>query len=126
MLATYNSHDLKELHHVLGVEVKRDTEAKILSISQNQVINELLDRNKILGCRCSPTPLVPSEKNHESFRGSNPGASGLDHNRLMYAVGSIRYNAAVTRPDIPCADHTLARHMAGATKHWLAVQHVMR
>ena len=33
----------------------------------------------------------------------------------------------VTRPDIAYAAHTLARHMAGcATKHWLAVLHVMR
>ena len=33
----------------------------------------------------------------------------------------------MTRPDIAYAAHTLARHMAGsATKHWLAVLHVMR
>ena len=45
----------------------------------------------------------------------------------MKAVGSIQYMAAVTRPDIAYAAHTLARHMArSATKHWLAVQHVMR
>ena len=45
----------------------------------------------------------------------------------MKAVRSIQYIAAVTRPDIPYAAHTLARHMAGsASKHWLAVLHVMR
>ena len=50
-----------------------------------------------------------------------------DHKRFMKAVGSIQCIAAVTRPDIAYAAHTLARHMAGsATKHWLAVQHVMR
>ena len=50
-----------------------------------------------------------------------------DHKRFMKLVGSIQYIAAVTRPDIAYAAHTLARHMAGsATKHWLAVQHVMR
>ena len=49
------------------------------------------------------------------------------HKRFMKAVGSIQYIAAVTRPDIAYAAHTLAGHMAGsATKHWLAVQHVMR
>ena len=45
----------------------------------------------------------------------------------MKAVGSIQYSAAVTRPDIAYAGHTLARHMAGsATKHLLGVRHVMR
>ena len=50
-----------------------------------------------------------------------------DHKRFMKAVGSILYSAAVTRPDIAHAAHTLAWHMAGsATNHWLAVRHVMR
>ena len=54
-------------------------------------------------------------------------ASVSDQKRFMKAVGSNQYIAAVTRPDIAYAAHTLARHMAGiATKHWLAVQHVMR
>ena len=54
-------------------------------------------------------------------------ASVSDHKRFMKAVESIQYIAAVTRPDIAHAAHTLARHMAGsATKHWVAVQHVMR
>ena len=54
-------------------------------------------------------------------------ASVSDHKRFMKAVGSIQCIAAVTRPGIAYAAHTLARHMAGsATKHWLAVQHVMR
>ena len=54
-------------------------------------------------------------------------ASVSDHTRFMRAVGSIQYIAAVTRPHIAYAAHTLASHMAGsATKHWLAVQYVMR
>ena len=54
-------------------------------------------------------------------------ASVSDHKRFMKAVGSIQYIVVVTQPDIAYAAHTLARRMAGsATKHWLAVQHVMR
>ena len=54
-------------------------------------------------------------------------ASVSDHKRFMKAVGSIQYTAAVKRPDIAYAAHTLARHMAvSATKQWLAVRHVMR
>ena len=44
--------NLKELPHVLGMEVKLDRGAKILSISHKQMITELLDRSNMLGCRC--------------------------------------------------------------------------
>ena len=128
ILATFEYHDLKELHHVLGMEVKRDREAKTLSISHKQVITEVLDKNNMLGCRCSPTPRAAREKVMNLSEDPAPEkASVSDHKRFMKAVGSIQYIAAVTRPDIAHAAHTLARHMAGsATKHWYAVQHFMR
>ena len=62
ILATFDGRDLKELSHVLGMEVKRDREARTLSISHKQMVSDLLERNKMSGCRCSPTPLVPREK----------------------------------------------------------------
>ena len=128
ILATFDGRDLKELHHVLCMEVKRDRTAKTLSISHKQMITELLDRNNMLGCRCSPTPLVPRETIMSlSEDPIQEKVSVSDHKRFMKAVGSIQYIAAVTRPNIACAAHTLARHLAGsATKHWLAVLHVMR
>ena len=59
ILAPFDGRDLEELHHVLGMEVKRDRRAKKLSISHTQIISELLDRKSMSGCRCSLTPLVP-------------------------------------------------------------------
>ena len=125
ILATFDGRDLKELHHVLGMEVKRDGEVKTLSISHKRMIAELLDNNKMLGCRCSPTPLVPSEKiMRVSEDPTQEKASVSDHQRFMKAVGSNHSIVAVTRPGIAYAAHTLARHMAGsATKHGMAVQH---
>ena len=127
-LATFDGRDLKELSHVLGMEVKRDRKARSLSISHKQMISDLLERNKMIGCRCSATPLVPRENIMSlSEDPTQEKASVSDHKRFMKAVGSVQYIAAVTRPNIAYAAHTLARHMAGnATKHWLAVQHVMR
>ena len=120
ILSTFEGRDLKELSHVLGMEVKRDRVAKTLSISHKQIISDLLERNKMSGCRCSPTPLVPREKIMSlSEDPTQEKASVSDHKRFMKAVGSIQYIAAVTRPDIAYAAHTLARHMAGsATSHW--------
>ena len=128
ILSTFDGRDLKELSHVLGMEVKRDRQAKTLSISHKQMIFDLLERNNMCGCRCSPTPLAPREKIMSlSEDPTQDKASVSDHKRFMKVVGSIQYIAAVTRPDIAYAAHPLARHMAGgATKHWLTVQHVLR
>ena len=127
ILATFGR-DLNELSHVLGMEVKRDREARPLSISHKKMISDLLERNKMSGCRCSPTPLVPREKIMSlSEDPTQEKASVSDHKRFMKAVGSIQYRGAVTRPDIAYAAHTLAKHMAGsAAKHRLAVQYVLR
>ena len=120
ILATFDGRDMKELSHVLGMEVKRDRKAKTLSMSHKQMICDLVERNNMKGCRCSPTPLVPRENIISlSEDPTQKKASVSDHKRFMKAVGSIQNIAAMTRPDIAYAAHTLARHMAGsATKHW--------
>ena len=62
ILATFCGRDLKEVHHVLGMEVKRDRKEFFLAASRKQMISELLDRSNMSGCRSSPTPLVPRER----------------------------------------------------------------
>ena len=61
ILKKLEARDLKELSYVLGMEVQRDREAKTLTISHKKIITDLLDRNKMLACRGSPTPVVPRE-----------------------------------------------------------------
>ena len=96
MLAMFDGRDLKELR-VLGMEVKRDRQAKALSVSYKQMATELLNRNKMLGCRCSPTPLVPKEKIMSlSEVPTQEKTSVSDNKRFMKALGSIQYIDAVT------------------------------
>ena len=92
ILATFDGRDLKEPSHVLGMEMKRDRVAKTLSISHKQMIFDLLERNKMSGCRCSPTPLVPREKIMSlSEDPTQEQASVSDHKRFIKAIGSIQY-----------------------------------
>ena len=97
ILSTFDGRDLKELSHVLGMEVKRDRKAKTLSISHKQILLDLLKENNMSGCRCSPTPLVPREKIMSlSEDPTQEKASVSDQKRFMKAVGSLQYIAAVT------------------------------
>ena len=90
ILSTFDGRGLKELSPVLGMEVKRDRKAKTLSISHKQKVSELLERNHMSGCRCSPTPLVPRETIMSlSEDPTQERASASDHKRFMKAVGSI-------------------------------------
>ena len=94
ILAKFDGRDLKELSHVLGMEVKRDRKAKTLSISHTQMISDLLERNNMSGCRCSPTPLVPREKVMSlSEHPTQEKALVSDHKRFMKAVGSLLRSA---------------------------------
>ena len=112
----FDGRDLKELSHVLGMEVKRDRKAKTLPISHKQIISDLLERNNMKSCRCSPTPLVPRVKIISlSEDPTQEKAAVSEHKRFIKAVGSIQYIAAVTQPDFTYVAHTLARH-------WQAVQ----
>ena len=93
ILATFDGRDLKELSHVLGMEVKRYRKAKTLSISHKQMISELLERNNMKGCRCSPTPLVPREKiTSLSEDPTQEKASVSDHKRFMNNVLDASYS----------------------------------
>ena len=80
------------------------------------------------GCRTFPTPLVPKEK----LKGmkedpSQEPATISEQMRYMEVVGGIQYIAVVTRPNIPFAAHSQARHIVASAKvHWLAAQHVLR
>ena len=70
--------------------------------------SDLLERNNMSGCRCSPTSLVTREKIMSlSEDPTQEKASVSDHKRFMKAVGSIKYIAAATRPDIAYAAHFL-------------------
>ena len=84
ILSTFDGRDIKELSHVLGMEVKRDRTAKKLSISHKQMISDLLERNNMSGCRCSQTSLVPREKIMSlSEDPTREKASVSDHKRFM-------------------------------------------
>ena len=83
-LATFDGCDLKELSHVLGMEVERDRKASTLPISHKQMISDLLDRNNTSGCRCSPTPLAPRAKIMSlSEDPAHEKASVSDHDRFI-------------------------------------------
>ena len=111
-----------------GCEIKRDREAKTITMTQKGKIGKLLDKFGFTECRSASTPLVPGERlKSVKFNPELVPVSAAEHTQFMSAVGSIQYIASVTRPDFAFAASALARHFSCSTKeHWVAVRHVMR
>ena len=128
ILKAFEGRDLGDLSWALGASITRDRKQKIISLSQQQKVVNLLEKFSMADCRPSPTPLVPrqqlrSAKDHPELE----VADQAEHARFMSAVGGIQYIAVVTRPDISYACNVLAKHMGCSLKeHWPAVQHILR
>lgn len=105
----------------VGMELKRDREARTISISQSGYISRMLQRFGLLDAKEVVTPIEPSVKLMDD--------SSRDAEDCPYreAIGCLNYVSTISRPDITFAVNTLAR-FSGKQRlvHWNAVKRVMR
>ncbi len=120
--------DLGELHWLLGMEVKRDREARSIHLSQLSYIDSILRRHNLDEAKPLTTPMDPNI--HLST--ADCPASTADHALMRNvdyrgAVGALMYAALGTRPDIAYAVSTLSRYSQNpGPNHWTAVKRVFR
>ena len=91
--------DLGELKRILGMDVKRDREKGLLTISKESYAIKLLEKFNISGCKTVSTPLA------SRFRFSLSQCPVTEQERLEMSnipycnvVGSIIYLMICTRP----------------------------
>jgi hypothetical protein len=110
--------DLGALRWILGVEIKRDRENRILEMTQKTYIKDML---KIYGMDDCKSVATPTEG---KVRRSPDGVPNRD---FMKIVGSILYAAIVSRPDIAYTAQMLGRHMQSSKEeHMKAAKRVLR
>ena len=116
--------DLGETKRFLGVEITRDRAKRIIRISQERYINEVLLRFGMQDCKPMKTPLP-----------QNPAltpyteAEADPEDRLLYQsmLGSVMYAMLWTRPDLGYAVSLLGRFSANpGPSHWNAMKHLLR
>jgi hypothetical protein len=120
--------NLGELHHILGIGVRRDRVKRLIYLEQSRYISDVLERFNMSGCKPVATPcdnsvvlsksMSPvSVEEQEAMKGM-PYSSG---------VGSLMYAMTATRPDIAFAVSALSAYMANpGEKHWIALKRVLR
>lgn len=113
--------DLGNARWMLGMEIRRDRARRILSISQEQYIEKILERHGMANCRPVSTPMEPNLKLEKL-----PVAT-IDPKPYQSALGSLMYGMLGTRPDIAFAVGTLSKHSATpGPEHWDALMRVFR
>ena len=115
--------DLGEIHHLLGMSIKRDRESRTLTISQPNYLDKVLKKFGMENCKPVSTPLEPGRKFQQLSSTDEP----FDVQTYQQAIGCLTYISMATRPDIAAAVGTLSQYMSKPSKdHWMGVKRILR
>jgi hypothetical protein len=120
--------DLGEASYVIGIEIHRDRNQRILKLSQNAYIEKVLGRFGMKNCSTSVAPITKGDK----FSKDQCPQNALEQEQMKnisYAstVGSLLYAQVCTRPDIAMAVGMLGRYQSNpGMEHWKSAKRVMR
>ncbi|KAJ2918787.1 hypothetical protein MD484_g1572, partial [Candolleomyces efflorescens] len=120
--------EMGELKWILGVDVRRDRQARTISLSQSAYIDHILQLFGMSDCKNASTPLEPGID-------LTPGSEHVSPNRLTpkkkseyrELIGLLMYLSTMTRGDLAQALSVLARYLEDPhTTHMEAAHHVLR
>ncbi|KAL0307499.1 UNVERIFIED_CONTAM: Retrovirus-related Pol polyprotein from transposon TNT 1-94 [Sesamum angustifolium] len=124
----FSMKDLGEASYILGVKIFRDRSKRMLGITQNSYVEKVLKRFKMehskRGFLLMRHGLKLSKK--QSPKTDEELKKMLD---IPYAsaIGSIKYAAQCTRPDIAYASSVTNRYPASVGEaHWTAVKTILK
>ena len=111
--------DLGESKIILGMDIWRDAEGNVLTLSQSRYAQKIIDRFGMSTARGIATPMDPAVDLYvDSPRTSEPYQS---------AIGSLMYLMVGTRPDLAFCVGRLAKFVSCPTElHWECVKRVLR
>jgi hypothetical protein len=116
--------DQGECNYFLGMSITRDRTAGTITLSQPQLIKELLRDFRMEDCQPAPVPLSPGLRLRAGQGEPLGPAEVTEYQRL---VGSLMYISTCTRPDISFSANLLARYLQAPTKEqWKAGMGVLR
>jgi hypothetical protein len=123
LMTSFEARDLGEPEHYLGIKITRDRGSKSITLSQELMTTELIDKYGMVEGKTRGIPLSPG------IRLSKEEGDPLDTETFKYSqlIGSMMYLSVCTRPDISFTVGALARFMAcPTTSHWQAAKGLLR
>jgi hypothetical protein len=120
--------DLSEASYVIGIEIHRDRNQRILKLSQKAYIEKVLERFGMKICSTSVAPITKGDK----FSKDQCPQNSLEQEQMKNisyasAVGSLLYAQVCTRLDIAMAVGMLGHYQSNpGMEHWKAAKRVMQ
>jgi hypothetical protein len=106
----------------LGMQIKYDRKKKLMSMSQQQYIDELVDRFGVGHLPPRNLPMNPAADLHKLQDGETMTAQPYSS-----LVGALMFLSVCTRPDISFAVHKLAQYLSKpGERHWEAAVSLLR
>ncbi|KAM1015922.1 hypothetical protein ACFX2A_046661 [Malus domestica] len=125
---SFDMKDLGEAHYVLGIEIVRNRQKRLLGLSQKGYIDRVLHRFNMENCSCGQVPVNKGDK----FSKSQCPRTDLETEKMQgkpYAslVGSLMYATICTRPDLAFITGMLGRFQSNPGEaHWISAKKVLR
>ena len=115
--------DLGEIHHVLGMTVKRNRRLQTLSISQKNYLQGVLKQFEMENCKSVSTPLQFGKK----YKALSKEEKSVNVKTYQIVIGCLNYATLVSRPDLAVAVGILSKFMANpGLEHWKGIKRVFR
>ncbi|OWZ21845.1 LOW QUALITY PROTEIN: Integrase, catalytic core protein [Phytophthora megakarya] len=118
--------DLGDIHYILKMEVARNREQRVMTISQRKYIAELVTKYKLLDSAPVMTPQAPGRtlELETEMTAEQVAAQPYDYRGI---VGSLQYLVRGTRPDIANAVRELSKFLSCYNRtHWDAARRVLK
>ena len=118
-----------EIEYTLGIQIRRERANKILTLSQDKYIQNILTKFNMALCNPITTPLKAGLRYTHQQSEDLLLEDQLLMSQVPYkqAIGSLQYLCTLTRWDIAFPINYLAQFMIKpAPVHWLKVKHILR
>lgn len=123
LLTVFDARDMGDAAMFLGILITRDRATRIITLSNERMVSDLVTHYGLMDCKPAPVPLSSSTTLTKAD--GDPLDTSMHPYRQL--VGSLMLVAVTTSPDIACAVGVLARYFAQPlTVHWQAAKHVLR
>ena len=103
----FEMEELGEIHHCLGMSIKRDRNAKVLMISQKTYLENVLKRFGMQDCKPVSTPMESTARYEKLADDEKP----VNTREYQAIIGSLTYASIATRPDLSVAVGVLSQFM---------------
>ena len=119
----FEMEDQGEIHYCLGMSIKRDRDAKVLTIDQKAYLESVLTRFGMSECKPVSMPMEAGKRFEKLDNNEHP----VNIREYQIAIGSLIYASIAIRSDLSFSVGALNQFMSNPSKeHWSGVKRVLR